>query len=111
MAQVTWEAVAAVLALLVAVCSISAFVLGRKQAASDNGKKEGQNNANLLSLTTSMEKVEKSLEKLSDKIDTSNKEMSAKIDCANKEREQEYRDMLVKATTLESSYKSLHTTK
>lgn len=97
-----------ILSIVVSVCTIAGFLLGRKQAAKDTGKQEGSTTADLKHLSDSFSKMEKAIDSLSTKIDLSNERMAVKIDGANDKREQEYREMLVKATRLEESQKSLH---
>lgn len=95
-------------AILTAVISIASFFLGRSKASVQKGKEEGCQESELKHVSDAMSKMEKAIEGLSTKIDISNERMASKIDGANKEREMEYREMLIKATRLEESYKSLH---
>lgn len=95
--NVTWPAVAAVLALVVALCSIASFYIGRQKASHEDGEEEGGLRTDIKYIKDTVRDQTKSIEHLSTKID----EQSQK-------NEQDYRDLLVRFTELKSSYKSLH---
>ena len=97
MEGLTWGAVVAVVALCCSLCSIAAFLLGRRKAAQDEGKEEGSLKTDIQYIKDTIRDTTKSLENLSLKLDTQ-----------DKQREEDYRQLLIQITELKSSYKSLH---
>lgn len=97
MEGLTWGAVVAVVALCCSLCSIAAFLLGRRKAAQDEGKEEGSLKTDIQYIKNTIRDTTKSLENLSLKLDTQ-----------DKQREEDYRQLLIQITELKSSYKSLH---
>ena len=97
MENVNATVVYSLLVILVAICSIAGFLLGRKKEATDSGKTQGSIETNLKNMADQLGKMSMSLEKMNDKIDTT-----------NELREKEYRELLIMQTKLDSSYRSLH---
>ena len=97
MNELSWGAVAAVVAFCCSLCSVASFLLGRRKAAEDEAKEEG-------SLTTDLKYIKETIRDTTKSLDT----LTAKLDAQSKQREQDYRDLLIKFTELKSSYKSLH---
>lgn len=89
--------VAILLSISVSVCSILAFLLGRKKEASQDGKRSGVIETDIRNMSLQVTEMKKSLDVINDKLADS-----------NEKRETEYRHMLVQMTELSSSYKSLH---
>lgn len=97
MEGLTWGAVAAVLVLVTSICSVAAFVLGRRKAATDAGEKEGSLKTDLYYIKETMRDTTKSLDALSTKLDTQ-----------SKQREADYRSLLVQFTELSTKHDSLY---
>lgn len=97
MEGLNWGAVAAVVALCCSLCSITAFLLGRRKVAQDEGKEEG-------SLKTDIQYIKDTIRDTTKSLDA----LSIKLDAQDKQREEDYRQMLVQITELKSSYTSLH---
>lgn len=97
MEGMTWGGIAALIALCCSVCSIAAFLLGRKKAAQDEGKEEG-------SLRTDIQYIKETIRDTTKSIDA----LSLRIAAQDKQREEDYRQMLVQMTELKASYKALH---
>jgi len=97
MEGVTWPAVAAVLSLIVALCSVTSFYVGRKQASKQEGQEEGGLRTDITYIKDTVKDQVKSIDAL-----------SQKIDAQGEKAEKDYRDLLVRFTELKSSYKSLH---
>lgn len=97
MEGLSWGAVVAVVALCCSICSIASFLIGRKNAAKDQGQKEG-------SLKTDIQYIKETIRDTTKSLDA----LSIKLDAQDKKREEDYRDMLIQLTELKSNYKSLH---
>lgn len=97
MEGLTWGAVVAVVTLCCSLCSIAAFLLGRRKAAQDEGKEEG-------SLKTDIQYIKDTIRDTTKSLDA----LSLKLDAQDKQREEDYRQLLIQITELKSSYKSLH---
>ena len=97
MEGLTWGAVVAFVALCCSLCSIAAFLLGRRKAAQDEGKEEG-------SLKTDIQYIKDTIRDTTKSLDA----LSLKLDAQDKQREEDYRQLLIQITELKSSYKSLH---
>lgn len=93
----SWGAVAAIVAFCCSLCSVASFLLGRRKVAQDEGKQEGTWSTDLQYIKETIRDTTKSLDAL-----------NTKLDSQSQQREREYRDMLVKFTELNASYKSLH---
>ena len=97
MEGLSWGAVVAVVALCCSLCSIAAFLLGRKKVAQEQGKEEG-------SLRTDIQYIKDTLRDTTKSLDN----LALKLEAQDKQREEDYRRLLVELTELKSSYKSLH---
>ena len=93
----SWGEFVAVVGLCCSLCSIAAFLFGRRKAAQDEGKKEG-------SLATDLKYIKETIKDTTKSLET----LTVKLDAQSKQREEDYRDLLVKFTELKASYKSLH---
>lgn len=80
------------------ICSLAAFLIGRKRAAQNEGEKEGNIKTDIQYIKESIKDTAKSIETLSMKMETS-----------DNKREEDYRALLVQLTELKSNYKSLYT--
>ena len=80
------------------ICSLAAFLIGRKRAAQNEGAKEGNIKTDIQYIKESIKDTAKSIETLSMKMETS-----------DNKREEDYRALLVQLTELKSNYKSLYT--
>ena len=96
MEGLTWAAVASVIALMVAVCSIASFYFGRRKAVTDDAEEQG-------SLKTDIKYIKDTMETTTKSVDT----LSTKLDAQSTQREQEYREMLVQSTELRVKYEML----
>lgn len=86
-----------VVGLIVSVCSIAAFFLGRKKEASSEGRNTGILETDIKNISRQLQDMRVSFDRLSIKIET-----------VDERRENEYRELFVQVTELKSSYKSLH---
>lgn len=91
-----WGELVAIVGLCCSVCSISAFVLGRKKAATEDAEKQG-------SLRTDLQYIKDTVRDNAKSVDG----LSAKLDAQSAQREQEYREMLVQSTELNVKYNLL----
>lgn len=97
MEGLSWGAVVAVVAFCCSLCSVASFLIGRRKVAQDEGKQEG-------TLATDLKYIKETIRDTTKSLDA----LNVKLDAQNKQREEDYRDLLVKLTELNSSYKSLH---
>lgn len=97
MEGITWGGVAAMLGLCCSLCSVAAFYFGRRKAATDEAKEDGEWSSDLKYIKESLRDTSKSIDAL-----------TIKLEAQGRQREQDYRDLLVKYTELNASYKSLH---
>jgi hypothetical protein len=97
MDKLTWAAVAACLALVVALCTVASFYLGRRKAATDDGEAQGR-------LDTDVQYIKEAVRDNVKAVDG----LTAKLDAHSAQREKEYRDMLVKSTELSVKYDLLN---
>ena len=104
MEGLTWGAVVAVVALCCSLCSIAAFLLGRRKAAQDEGKEEGSLKTDIQYIKDTIRDTTKSSRKKTKSLEN----LSLKLDTQDKQREEDYRQLLIQITELKSSYKSLH---
>ena len=93
----TWAAVAAVLALVVSLCTVASFYLGRRKAASDDGEEQGRLSTDVQYIKDAVRDNVKAVVGL-----------TAKLDAHSAQREMEYREMLVKSTELSVKYEMLN---
>jgi len=83
--------------LVVSVCSIAAFFLGRKKEATQKGRESGALQTDIKNISRQIDEMKCSFDRLNLKLDT-----------VNEKRENEYRTMLVSVAELTSCYKALH---
>lgn len=91
-----WGEIVATVGLCCSICSIAAFVLGRKKAATEDAEKQG-------SLRTDLQYIKDTVRDNVKSVDG----LSAKLDAQSAQREQEYREMLVQSTELNVKYNLL----
>ena len=94
----SWGAIVAIVGLVCSLCSIAAFVLGRKKAVAEDAQAKGSFKTDLQYIKDTVRDNVKSVDQL-----------SAKLDAQNAQREQEYRQMLVQNTELTVKYDLLST--
>lgn len=97
MEQLTLGGVIAVITLCTSLCSVASFYLGRRKAATDEGREAG-------SLKTDIKYIKDTIRDTTKSLDA----LSIKLDAQDKQREEDYRQLLVQLTELKSSYKALH---
>ena len=83
--------------LVVSVCSIAAFFLGRKKEATQKGRESGALQTDIKNISRQIDEMKCSFDRLNLKLDT-----------VNEKRENEYRTMLVSVAELTSCYKAFH---
>ena len=88
-----WGEIVALLGVCCSACSISAFVLGRKKAVTDDAEAQG-------SFKTDLQYIKDTVRDNAKSVDT----LSTKLDAQSAQREQEYREMLVQSTELKVKY-------
>lgn len=98
MEGLTFASFCAAAVLLSTACSIAAFMIGRKKAATDEGQESGSLKTDVKYIKETLKDTNKTMEQL-----------TIKLEAADKQREDDYRQMLVALTELKASYKSLHT--
>ena len=96
MEGLSWGAVAAVLALCTSLCSIASIYLGRKKAAKDDAEAEG-------GLKTDLHYIKETVKSTTQTLNT----LSTKLDEQSRQREEDYRNLLVKFTALNTKHDSL----
>lgn len=96
MEGLTWGAFAAVLAVVVSLCSVAAFFLGRKKAASEEGESKGQVATDLQYIKDTLKENTRAVENL-----------TTKLDLVDTKREEDYRSMLVQITEMKSKLAAL----
>ena len=96
MEGMTLGGVIALIGLCCSICSISAFFIGRRKAATDEAKEEARVSLDLKYIKDTVSEQTRSLESLNLKLDTQ-----------SQQREKEYRELLVKYTELETKHKLL----
>ena len=96
MEGITLGGVIALIGLCCSLCSISAFFIGRRKAATDEAKEEARVSLDLKYIKDTVEKQTQSLNSL-----------STKLDDQSQQREKEYRELLVKFTELETKHRLL----
>ena len=89
----SWGEIVAIVGLACSVCSISAFVLGRKKAVADDAQAQG-------SFKTDLQYIKDTVRDNAKTVDS----LAMKIDAHNAQREKEYRQMLVQSTELSVKY-------
>lgn len=87
----------AIIGLLVAACSIAAFLLGRRKEANLEGKNSGIMESEIKNISRQIQDMKESF----DKVNT-------KLEVGDEKREREYRETIIKVTELLQNYKSLH---
>ena len=92
-----WGEIVAIIGLCCSICSIAAFVLGRKKAVTEDAEKQG-------SLRTDLQYIKDTVRDNVKSVDG----LSAKLDAQSAQREKEYREMLVRSTELNVKYDLLH---
>ena len=85
--------IVALVGLCCSVCSIAAFIFGRKKAATDDAEAAG-------SLKTDLQYIKDTVRDNAKSVDA----LSTKIDTQSAQREAEYRQMLVQSTELSVKY-------
>lgn len=96
MEGLTVGGIIALLGVCCSLCSIAAFFIGRRKAATDEAKEEAKVSLDLRYIKDSVKEQSKSLETLTTKLDEQ-----------NTKREKEYRELLVKFTELETKHRLL----
>lgn len=96
MEGLTLGGVIALIGLCCSLCSIAAFFIGRRKAATDEAREEAKVSLDLKYIKDTVRDQTKSLEAL-----------SGKLDDQNAKREKEYRELLVKYTELETKHRLL----
>ena len=96
MEGVTVGGLIALLGVCCSICSIAAFFIGRRKAATDEAREEARVSLDLKYIKDTMRDQTKSLESLTLKLDTQ-----------SQQREKEYRELLVKHTELETKQRLL----
>jgi hypothetical protein len=96
MEGITLGGVIALIGLCCSICSIAAFFIGRRKAATDEAKEEAKVSLDLKYIKDTVKEQTKSLETLTLKLDTQ-----------SAQREREYREILVKFTELETKHRLL----
>lgn len=89
----SWGEIVAIVGLCCSLCSIAAFVLGRKKAVAEDAQAQG-------SFKTDLQYIKDTVRDNVKSVDT----LSAKLDAQNAQREKEYRQMLVQSTELSVKY-------
>jgi hypothetical protein len=95
--QVTLGQIIVIAALFTSLLSIASFYLGRKNAATTEGKFKGSLESDLTNIKETMRCLTLSFQSLTTKIETQ-----------SETREKEYRDILIKMNTLELKYDALN---
>lgn len=93
----TLAGMVACITLCSAICSVASFYFGRRKAAQDEAEEDGSLKTDLKYIKETVGDTTKSIDRLAMKLETQ-----------DKQREDEYREMLVQLTKIQSSYKSLH---
>lgn len=93
MEGLTLGGIVAVVGLCCSLCSIAAFVFGRKKSVEDDAKAQG-------SFKTDLQYIKDTVRDNAKSVDT----LSAKLDAQSAQREAEYRQMLVQSTELSVKY-------
>ena len=93
MEGVTLGGIVAIIGLCCSLCSIAAFVLGRKKSVADDAEAQG-------SFKTDLQYIKDTVRDNAKSVDT----LSAKLDAQSAQREAEYRQMLVQSTELSVKY-------
>lgn len=96
MEGLTLAGVVALLGICCSICSLAAFFIGRRKAATDEAKEEAKVSLDLKYIKDTVQKQTESLDSLSTKLDTQ-----------SQQREKEYRELLVKFTELETKHRLL----
>ena len=96
MEGLTLAGVVALLGICCSICSLAAFFIGRRKAATDEAKEEAKVSLDLKYIKDTVQKQTESLDSLSNKLDTQ-----------SQQREKEYRELLVKFTELETKHRLL----
>lgn len=96
MEGVTWGALVAIVAFCSSLCSLASFYFGRKKAATDDAKQEGQLKTDLHYIKETVQSTTKTLNGL-----------SIKLDEQSRQREEDYRTLLVKFTALDTKHEAL----
>ena len=97
MEGITWGGIVALLGVCTSGCSVAAFFIGRRKAATDAAKEDTKMSLDLQYIKDTLRETTKSIDKL-----------VTKMDAQHEAREQQYREMLVEFTKLKSSYTALH---
>lgn len=96
MEGLTVMGVVGLIGLVATICSLASFYLGRKKAASDEGARDGELHADIKYIKQQLKDNTEAMEKMTNRLEQ-----------VDNKREEDFRQLLVKCTELETKYEGL----